>query len=455
MRSPRAVLLSLLACSLMACSSSSCIAQQTDPLQTWVPEPSPHTYSTGFNPTQRPLQGVDFEAMPEVDVPDHFDWREVGPGITTVEDQGSCGSCWSFASTAVMQDVFKQVGLPHELSEQWLVSCDKNFYGCGGGDQAYRLPTQLGVVSADQMPYTATNGTCKSGLTYGEKLVSWHYVAGSGGAGSGVPPAIDIARAIYLYGPVSVAVAADNKFMSYRSGVFGPNTTSTSINHLVTLVGYDLPGKYWILKNSWGTSWGETGGFMRINFGVNKVGDEAAFIKTRIPITPVPSDKPTCTLTAQPALVDPGMTSTLTIQGANGATTASIEGTSVDVNGGKIVVRPAQDFTTYRGKVQSPKGDGACEVVVAVKQPCDPIAKADAGTDKRIKWRLVFKESATIGTPALAGHSYSWKSKVDGSTHNGAQWKVTPRNGRGLYEYTVTATTKCGSATDTVLVTVY
>jgi C1A family cysteine protease len=87
----------------------------------------------------------------------------------------------------------------------------------------------------------------------------------------------EIRTAIFEHGAVATVVAADNNFMSYQSGIFDTNTSS-DINHLVVLVGYDNNQGYWILRNSWGTGWGEQG-YMRIKYGMNQVGSVATYVQ--------------------------------------------------------------------------------------------------------------------------------------------------------------------------------
>jgi C1A family cysteine protease len=266
---------------------------------TWTATRSVTKHGRGYKAA--PHRGLkNAPQIPNVTIPDHFDWRTVGAGIPAVKDQGPVGTCWAFAIAGVTESVFQLTGLPHSLSEQYLVSCNKLGYGAenGGDVDALDMYVDPGTVSGSQMPYTAKDSLCKSGLKYGTKVSSWSYVSGS----DGIPPAAEIAKAIYLYGPISVAVACDDKFDSYGSGIFNSNT-ATELNHMVVLVGYDMPGKYWIMRNSWGTDWGENG-YMRIKFGADKVGSEAAYIRMPVEpspgVTPAPTAAPTVAPTPAP-----------------------------------------------------------------------------------------------------------------------------------------------------------
>lgn len=113
---------------------------------------------------------------------------------------------------------------------------------------------------------------CKSSCAHPYKIDSWGYV----GSANGVPSVDAIKTAIYQYGPVAVAVAADSYFQSYTGGVFNRNSSS-QVNHAVVLVGWDDSQQCWILRNSWGSGWGESG-YMRIKYGVNQVGYGATYV---------------------------------------------------------------------------------------------------------------------------------------------------------------------------------
>jgi hypothetical protein len=95
------------------------------------------------------------------------------------------------------------------------------------------------------------------------------------GNSSSVPSTTAIKNAIYTYGPISVEVAVDGYFQAYSGGVFNNNSAS-SLDHAVVLVGWDDTNGCWIMKNSWGTGWGESG-YMRIAYGCDQIGYGAAY----------------------------------------------------------------------------------------------------------------------------------------------------------------------------------
>lgn len=185
-----------------------------------------------------------------------IDWRQLG-GVTDVKNQGSCGSCWAFSTVATLEASFliqKKVTL--NLSEQQLVSCSGvspyGNAGCNGGWPASALAYVLneGITTEEAYPYKAKTGTCTfKGGDYKIKSVK-STPRGKCGA---------IKRQLQS-GPVSVDVDASN-WSGYKSGVL--KCQSASINHAVLLVGYTEKG-HWIIKNSWGTSWGDNG-YITIN----------------------------------------------------------------------------------------------------------------------------------------------------------------------------------------------
>jgi C1A family cysteine protease len=207
-----------------------------------------------------PSSEVDVIVQDAGDVPNDIDWRSKG-AVTGVKNQGQCGSCWTFSATGAVEGWAVAVahkGLP-SLSEQQLVDCAKTAgQGCQGGwpDKAISYLAQHGSCSESSYPYTGRDGACRQC----SPVIKPNGVrTGSGEA--------TLASQLNTQ-PVSVCVDASGGFQSYHGGVFsGP--CGTQINHAILAVGYTA--QYWIVKNSWGTSWG-SGGYIYMARGRNLCG---------------------------------------------------------------------------------------------------------------------------------------------------------------------------------------
>jgi len=199
----------------------------------------------------------DFKST-EGPVPDSLDWR-ASHKVTGVKDQGQCGSCWSFSATGAMEGAWAiNTGELVSLSEQQLVDCSSGFaygnHGCNGGlmDGAFNYAMDNGMCAESDYPYKAKNGDC-------EKCTPEVFVSGCKDVPSKNQIALQEAVAI---GPVSIAIEADTRtFQLYTSGVLTSDACGTQLDHGVLIVGYGEESKtpYWLVKNSWGTSWGEDG----------------------------------------------------------------------------------------------------------------------------------------------------------------------------------------------------
>lgn len=190
------------------------------------------------------------------------DWRTKG-AVTPVKDQGQCGSCWAFSATEAIESFsFLKHGTLNELSPQQITSCDKVDSGCNGGwpYRAYSyVKTANGLESESDYPYTSGSGqtgTCK--------YVSSKVVSGTSPSGyTSVAKSESQLQTALNVGPVSICLAAD-AFQTYRGGIL--QSCPGSVDHCVQGVGYDTGANYWIVRNSWGTSWGEQG-YIRIAMG--------------------------------------------------------------------------------------------------------------------------------------------------------------------------------------------
>jgi hypothetical protein len=224
-------------------------------------------------------------------LPASLDWRTEGI-VTSVKDQMTCGSCWAFGTVGVMESALLKSGGPStDLSEQFLVSCNKDGWSCAGGLTAHKYHTNVlgknqsvvGAVLESVKPYTDSNGTCTIAYSHPYKLNGWQFVAAGGEIA--MPTVDQIKNAIYTYGPVTAGICAGNAFSSYPGGVFSTNETCPySTNHQIILVGWDDSTSSWILKNSWGSGWGESG-YMRIAYNTSRVGEGTSWVVIN-PTTP-------------------------------------------------------------------------------------------------------------------------------------------------------------------------
>jgi C1A family cysteine protease/fibronectin type 3 domain-containing protein len=252
---------------------------------------------------QEPLaaagDGASLEALPS-----SYNWCDQG-GCTPVRDQGQCGSCWAFGTVGPLESaILIQDGLSKDLAEQYLVSCNTDGWGCDGGWWAHdyhewKVPPGEpgpGAVYEADFPYTATDAPCNGPHTHHETIADWVFVGGE----SSVPSTAAIKQAILDHGPVSAALCVNNTFKAYTGGVFEPTGWCLTINHAITLVGWDdsLGSQgAWRLRNSWGDDWGEDG-YMWIAYGKYYVGYSANYVVYEGSTPPTPPAAPS-SLTAQ------------------------------------------------------------------------------------------------------------------------------------------------------------
>ncbi|KAH9712070.1 putative cysteine protease RD21B [Citrus sinensis] len=192
------------------------------------------------------------------ELPESVDWREKG-AVNPVKDQGSCGSCWAFSTVAAVEGINKIVtGELISLSEQELVDCDrKNNAGCNGGlmDYAFQFIIQNGGMDSEQdYPYLGAENKCDPSRR-NAKVVS---IDGY----EDVSPFDEMSlKKAVAHQPVSVAIEAGGRaFQHYESGVF-TGECGSALDHGVVAVGYGTENgvDYWLVRNSWGSDWGENG----------------------------------------------------------------------------------------------------------------------------------------------------------------------------------------------------
>ncbi|KAL8130332.1 hypothetical protein V2J09_019487 [Rumex salicifolius] len=217
--------------------------------------------ATYLSKVKKPLHKKDnrLNGVKSCDAPSSLDWRKKG-AVTGIKDQGSCGSCWAFSTTGAMEGInYISTGELVSLSEQELVDCDSTNYGCDGGYMDYAFEWVInngGIDSETDYPYTSVTGyggTCNT-TKEATKVVS---IDGY----EDVDQSDSALLCAAVNQPISVGIDASTMdFQLYTGGIYDGDCSSDpdDIDHAVLVVGYGSEGSedYWIVKNSWGTSWG-------------------------------------------------------------------------------------------------------------------------------------------------------------------------------------------------------
>jgi C1A family cysteine protease len=236
-------------------------------------------------------------------LPSSFDWRNYNGHsyIGGVRDQGGCGSCYSFGANACAEGTYNVANGLYDancvnLSESFIIWClgtiptyNSHFSGCAGADYDYMELQALcdsGVCYESSFPYVESDpGSCTHWNDERIKMHDWYRVDCS--------DTTTIKTAIMTYGVVDAAVNVQTAFQNYKTGIYTDDQTTcsgspcylTATNHAISLVGWGHDatyGLYWILRNSWGTSWGESG-YMRIKWNAARVACEVCYMDYVVP----------------------------------------------------------------------------------------------------------------------------------------------------------------------------
>jgi len=249
----------------------------------WVAEENPMTFLSGkekkkhlgllmqtspFSAKSAP--GTSELSATDDPLPAAFDWRDVNGEnyVTPIKDQGYCGSCWAFSGIAAIESkILIETGSPDyplDLSEQMLVACGSSM-GCSGGfiNDSLTFFTLTGIAKESCNPYSAIDSICAPCSGWQEnafKADGWSWVVCDA-----VGTESELKHALYSHGPLLTAFDVYDDFYSYSSGVYSYVWGEYLGGHAVVLVGWDDSLEAFIVKNSWGTGWGE-GGFFKIAY---------------------------------------------------------------------------------------------------------------------------------------------------------------------------------------------
>ncbi len=338
-----------------------------EPKYAVIKSPKGKEFHTGLRHKKKALEGLGEThlTLAECDnLPEEFDLRTLGT-VPVVKNQGSCGSCWSFSKTGSLESAtLASGGKMLDLSEQELVACDKTQWGCDGGlltDFKYQIDHGQGLEK--DMPYTSgstgRNGTCKT-LPVAAKGMSFAYV----GAANRAPTEKELKCALYKSHTIPwITVSASNAWGSPPASekTVYSRCGRGQTNHAVGVVGWfkGSNGKTaFIMKNSWGTSWGDKG-YMSLPLGCDNFGEEVAYVITQN----LPCKPPMVKLPAE-VQVEMGTEAMLGVKEVEGVDYTWFKGSDQIGVGNMIYVSPSED-TIY--KLVAKNSCGASESSVRVK----------------------------------------------------------------------------------------
>jgi cathepsin L len=212
-----------------------------------------HNVNSNLNPSEIFLK-IGLRLQSE-SLPTYVNWVEKGL-VHEVVDQDRCGSCYAFAAVGVLESVALRKNISTKYSVQQIVDCNKSTYGCGGGDPMAALKYSIanGLATRENYPFTAKKGKCQNYPK--QKILAKVFTENLRGNEQRLM-SLSVKR-----GPIVVAINTPPSFMNYKFGVYSNAKCSKSPEHAVILVGYGTDpqyGPYWLVKNSWGTTWGEKG----------------------------------------------------------------------------------------------------------------------------------------------------------------------------------------------------
>ena len=397
-----------------------------------VSDPSPAAPPMSAAP--EPLTAVNpIEEIPLRGTPTSYDTRTYGY-VTPIKNQAACGSCWAFGTVGVMESaIAKTTGTMTDLSEQFLISCNYDGWDCDGGwtatkyhyDTLGQNQTSIGAVLEADKPYTATNGTCTGAYSHPYRASGWEFIVPTE---TTMPTVEEIKNAIYTYGPVTAGVCTDYNFEIYGGGIFDSPAGTPSVecggitDHQIVLVGWgeEAGVGYWILKNSWGTGWGEDG-YMRIKWDPTgthtRVGEGTSWVT-------YPPPKPTGVSATDGTYSDKVQVSW---NASTGATYYKVYRNTTNSTSGATTLTSSDDASPYDDTTAEAGTTYYYWVKACDANSCSPYSSSDSG------YRTMAPPAAPTGVSATDG-TYTDKVRVTWNASSGI-------TGYELYRNTSNTTT--------------
>lgn len=389
-----------------------------------------------------------------VNLPAKFDWRNVNGHsyVTGVREQKGCSACWAIASAASLESSILITShtpdVDLNLSEQALISCDTDNFGCNGGylDLAMSYLQTTGIPLESAAPYisgeTRTAGACTAPMqqdTY--RVTEFEKIA---------PSVESIKNALVRYGPLYTQYVIYEDFMSYESGVYSHVEGYIEGIHAVTIVGYDDAEQSWIVKNTWGAEWGEDG-YFRIKAGTNECEIEKTVYAIHYAVVPGAS------FVLNPPNADFGMLLlpeqssqtvpfTITNNGSvplsNPSLTITNQNYSVSPLSVPVLESAASaDFqVTYTtpGAVKAPDTGELLVVSNGVSRNVSLSAQTNTRPSQPVNLSPADGSSAPLTVMLFASDFMD----VDGDTHEASQWIIRNASGESVYSGPFDATNK-------------
>ena len=206
------------------------------------------------------------------------------PNLPPVRNQGEYGNCWCFASNTVLDALYLANGQVIDASEQYVIDHNGDGFGCNGGNVAFDFLMETGTAAETDCPYKGCLSRDNAKVSY--RVDAWAYV----GDDQSAPSDGAMKAAILANGPLAVGVAANGVWDTYRGGAVVLNNRGV-VNHEVVIYGWDDTKRSWLVRNSWGTTWGNNGDCW-VQYGACSIGVGAAYAAVSPP-TPPPTPVPT------------------------------------------------------------------------------------------------------------------------------------------------------------------